>query len=200
MLFRPFHSGRNCCGGFTLTHFDRYLKKYHPHCPLLDPTLGSDHYFNTSPILGWTIIIIAARRYSTDVQLLNKLITPHKKLLWATISEMPQRYYTAKSLALLCTWSIPITTVNSRSSPAGGLGLSEMDPTFMLSGIMIQIAIQCGLHRPLNTDDLNRSSRVVSQAEIEDRKLTWALCNIVAQGFVTIFLEYGRQEFQANML
>jgi hypothetical protein len=63
-------------------------------------------------------------------------------------------------------------------------GLSETDPTYLICGIMMQIALQTGLHRPLHASDFSEQTRDVSEAEIEDRKLTWAICNIVCQGFV----------------
>lgn len=149
-----------------------------------------DYYFNLSPVLGWTVVLIAARRYPPDSQLLTKLIAPYHKLLWATIAEMPQRYHVVKALALLCTWPIPLTMEHFNyktgvSNTAGsGLGLSEMDPTFMLSGVMMQIALQTGLHRANYAQDFSKQCRNIPQAEIGDRQLTWAICNITAQKFV----------------
>lgn len=107
---------------------------------------------------------------------------------------MPQKYHTVKALALLCTWPLikqyaPIK-VGGEQKTGTGLGLSEIDPTFMLSGIMIQIALQTGLHRPLHVHDFIKSARFVSQGEIDDRQLTWVMCNIVAQRFVINFLRF----------
>ncbi|KAL3419525.1 MFS multidrug transporter [Phlyctema vagabunda] len=163
-------------------HFFRY---YHPLCPLLDPSLSCDEYFNLSPLLAWTIVVVAARRYPQDPLLLAKLSSSYKKLLWATVAEMPQRYHSVKALALLCTWPIPLVMDMSRRSKTerlgAGLGLSEMDPTFMFSGIMMQIALQTGLHRALHAQDFIRQTREVSESEVNDRKLTWAVCNIISQ-------------------
>lgn len=156
-------------------------------CPLLDPEQNYDHYFSLSPVLAWTVVLIASRRYPQDPLLLTKLSTPYKKLLWAIVSEMPQKYHTVKALSLLCTWPIPLVMDMSKRNRSerlgGGLGLSEMDPTFMFTGIMMQIALQTGLHRPLHAQDFIKQTRDVSDAEINDRKLTWAVCNIVSQGF-----------------
>jgi len=127
----------------------------------------------------------SSRRYCQDPDLLFKLISPYKQLLWATVSEMPQRYHTVKALSLLCMFPIPLVIDLSKKTRAerlvGGLGLSEMDPTFMLGGIMMQIALQTGLHRTLHAQDFFKQRREVTEAEIKDRKLTWALCNIVCQ-------------------
>lgn len=115
---------------------------------------------------------------------------PYKRLLWATISEMPQKYHTVKALALLCTWPMPstwkISGKNSNETIGSGLGLSEIDPTFMLSGIMVQVAMQTGLHKASHTQEFFRQTRNIAQAEVDDRQLTWVLCNIVSQRFVTV--------------
>jgi hypothetical protein len=141
--------------------------------------MGSDYYFDLSPVLGWAVIVVAARRYTKDGQLLSKLTARYNKLLWATISEMPQKYHTVKALALLCTWPMPSTVESSNKNGKekvengpGRLGLSEIDPTFMLSGIMVQIAMQTGLHSSLHTQDFIQQTRSVTQAEMEDRQLT----------------------------
>jgi len=151
--------------------------------------VGSDFYFNTSPILGWTVVLVAARRYTQQEHLLIALIHPYRKLLWSTISEMPQKYHTVKALALLCTWPIPSTAEMGNNvgteKPGPGLsrlGLSELDPTFMLSGIMMQIATQTGLYITSQMQDTTQQ-RNSGKAEIEDRQLTWAACNIVSQRY-----------------
>ncbi|RDW84857.1 hypothetical protein BP6252_02447 [Coleophoma cylindrospora] len=172
------------------TLFELYFTYYHSLCPLLDPKISCDSYFSFSPLLAWTVVTIAARRYLQDPLLLARLTGPYKKLLWTTISEMPQRYHTCKALALLCTWPLPIVMDmkfrNKKEKLGGGLGLSETDPTFMYSGIMMQTALQTGLHRPMHAQDFIRQIRDISDAEINDRKLTWAICNIVTQSLSNV--------------
>lgn len=108
------------------------------------------------------------------------------KSLWNSISDMPQRSSSIKALALLCTWPVPLIRgfTKSRNDKASAtMGLSELDPTWMLSGIMMQISLQTGMHRPHHAQDFLKQTRDVSDAELSDRKLTWALCNIVSQRF-----------------
>ncbi len=152
--------------------------------------MGSDFYFDTSPLLGWTVVLVAARRYSQNENVLSELAQPYRKLLWSTISEMPQKYHTVKALALLCTWPmLAIAEISSKRTPekAGPgfsrLGMSELDPSFMLSGIMMQIALQTGLHISSQVHELTQLSRGSGKAEMEDRQLTWAVGNMVAQGY-----------------
>lgn len=51
----------------------------------------------------------------------------------------------------------------------------------MLCGIMIQIAVQIGLHRPSHTQDFSKLKIELRESELRDRVSTWAVCNIVAQ-------------------
>jgi hypothetical protein len=152
--------------------------------------LGSDFYFDTSPLLGWTVVLVAARRYAQNEHVLSALAQPYRKLLWSTISDMPQKYHTVKALALLCTWPmLAIAEISSKQTPEkpgpgfSRLGLSELDPSFMLSGIMMQIALQTGLHISSQVHELTQRPRSSGKVEMEDRKLTWAVCNMVAQGY-----------------
>lgn len=130
--------------------------------------------------------MIAARRHIPDGTLLPKLTAPYQKLLWTTIATMPQRYHTVKALALLCTWPVPLRIEHfsekavQENKAGSGIGLTETDPTFMLSGIMMQIALQTSLHRVDRAQEFVKLATGVSYDEVRDRQLTWAVCNIVA--------------------
>lgn len=139
---------------------------YHPFIPFLDPTKNPDEYYQSSPLLFWTIISVATRRY--DPSLLTSLAVPLSEMLWKTIAEVPQNYIVVKALCILCTWPLPISSTSS-------------DPTFMLSGLMMQIAMQIGLHRPSHAQDFSKFKVELREEELRDRVRTWATCNAVAQ-------------------
>ncbi|TGO34308.1 hypothetical protein BHYA_0203g00130 [Botrytis hyacinthi] len=144
--------------------------------------------FAQDPVLGWGIVLVSARRYPQDPTLVLNLSKAYMKSLWNSISDMPQRASSIKALALLCTWPVPLIRgfTKSRNDKASAtMGLSELDPTWMLSGIMMQISLQTGMHRPRHAQDFLKQTRDVSEAELSDRKLTWALCNIVSQSVST---------------
>ena len=141
---------------------------YYPFLPLLEPDKSPDYYYEASPLLFWTIIAVAARRYHVDATLLNALAAPMSRLLWATISDVPQSYHVVKALCILCTWPLPISSTST-------------DPTFMLSGLMMQIAMQIGLHRPSHAQDFTKFRVELREEELKDRVKTWAACNVVAQ-------------------
>lgn len=73
-----------------------------------------------------------------------------------------------KALCILCTWPLPISSTST-------------DPTFMLSGLMMQIAMQIGLHRPSHAQDFTKFRVELREEELKDRVKTWAACNVVAQ-------------------
>jgi Fungal specific transcription factor domain len=148
--------------------FSRFFKFYHPFLPLLDPLKGPDDYFRRSDLLAWTIICVASRRCSSEPGLLVSLSGPLSRLLWSTITGVPQNYHVVKALCLLCTWPLPTTS-------------QKTDQTFMLSGLMVQVAMQLGLHRPVQPEEFTTFRMEVQGEELKDRLQTWIICNIVAQ-------------------
>lgn len=76
-----------------------------------------------------------------------------------------------KALCLLCTW--PFLTSSTST-----------DPTFMLCGMMMQVAMQLGLHRPSHVQDFSKFRVELMEGELRDKVRTWAICNIVAQRYV----------------
>lgn len=148
--------------------FNQYFLFYHPFIPVLDPTKSPEYYFECSELLFWAIIAVGARRFEEDPTLLTGLAGPFNKLIWATIAEVPQNYHVVKALSLFCTWPLPTKT-------------SSKDPTFILCGVMMQIALQTGLHRPSHVQEYSRIKIEVREDDVKDRLKTWAACNIVAQ-------------------
>lgn len=118
----------------------------------------------------WTIISVGARRYQGDAHLLNSLAGPVSRLVWSTLADIPQSYHVVKALCLLCTWPFPISSTST-------------DPTFMLCGMMMQVAMQLGLHRPSHTQDFSKFRVELIEEELRDKVRTWAITNIVAQRY-----------------
>lgn len=56
----------------------------------------------------------------------------------------------------------------------------------MLSGLMMQIAMQLGLHRPVQAEEFTTFRMEVQGEALKDRLHTWVICNIVAQKFVPL--------------
>ena len=146
--------------------FNRFFTYYHPFLPILDPSRPPEYYYTANLLRFWVIISVAARR--DDPPLLASLAAPVSDLLWKTIADVPQNYIVVKALCLLCTWPLPISSTST-------------DPTFMLAGLMMQIAMQIGLHRPSHSQDFTKFKVELMEEELRDRVRTWAACNAVAQ-------------------
>ena len=148
--------------------FRIFFAFYHPFVPLLDPLKPPEEYYDASKLLFWVVISIAARRYEPNQTLLSSLTKPLSDLLWGCIAEVPQNHNIVKALCLLCTWPFPVSS-------------TSMDPTFMLCGLVMQISMQIGLHRPSHTSDFTKFKVALREEELRDRVRTWAAANAVAQ-------------------
>jgi hypothetical protein len=156
--------------------FEEYFRFYHPFLPVLDPERSADFYFDLCPLLFWTVVLVAARRYGDDPMLFTGLKDTHEKLVWSTVAAVPQNYLVVKALAIICTWPSPTSSTST-------------DQTFIMSGLMRQIALQTGLHRPSHVQDFMRNKIELREEDIQDRLRTWAICNIVSQ---TVSTAYGQ--------
>lgn len=65
---------------------------------------------------------------------------------------------------------------------------SSVDPTFMLSGTMMSLAMQVGLHRPSQAQDFSKFTAKTPPEEVQDRVATWYACKIVAQRYANILV------------
>lgn len=148
--------------------FDTFFALYHPFLQFLDPTRSPDEYAKDARLLFWAIISVAARHYDHDTGLLIRLKEPVTNLIWQTVMKSQPTHHVVKALCLLCTWPLPTNRTST-------------DPTFMFCGLMMQMAMQIGLHQPANAQDFSRTKVRLRQEDVHDRLRTWAVCNIVAQ-------------------
>lgn len=154
--------------------FNEFFAFYHPFLPFLNSQQPPDQYYQQHALLFWTIVAVAARRYSPPnaPDLLNHLSAPLTRYLWTTIGEVPSSYFVVKAMCLLCAWPLPTSTTAS-------------DPTHILTGVMMKTATGIGLHRPNHIQDFSRVSVELNKEQLSDRVTTWAVCNIVAQNVGT---------------
>jgi hypothetical protein len=151
----------------------RFFTCYYPFLPFLDPLKPPDSYYQLSPLLFWAIIAVASRRYASDLTLLPSLAISVPRLLWSTLQSMPPNYHDIKALCILCAWPFPKSN-------------SSHDPTFMLTGTLMHLAMAVGLHMPDYSQDFSRTDMKLDQADLRDRYATWAACNIVTQRYHTL--------------
>lgn len=156
--------------------FQLFFDLYHPFLPFLDPTRSPDEVFSKDhKLLFWAIISVAARHYDTDPGLLKRLKEPLTNLRNQTVMGQTN-HHVVKALCLLCYWPLPTNR-------------TVLDPTWRLCGLMMQIAMEIGLHQPTHPQDFSRTKVRLREEDIHDRLRTWAVCNIVAQ---TVCTGYGQ--------
>jgi hypothetical protein len=159
-------------GGKIRALFVEYFDKYHHFLPFLDPAKAPELYYESSPLLFWVIISVACRQSTTEKRLVALLARPLADLVQSTLAEVPQDYHVVKAFCLLCTWPLPVSS-------------SSQDPTMINCGIMMQLAMQIGLHRPSHAQDFSRLRVQLREEDIHDRVQTWAACNVTAQAVST---------------
>ena len=127
-----------------------------------------DAYYETSVLLFWVILSVGSRHFEKDRALYHSLQAPVMRLVWSTMSDVPQDHHVVKALAVIVTWPFPTSSTSS-------------DPSFILCGMMMNIGLQIGLHRPGHAQDFSKFKIEFREAEFKDRVRTWATVNIVAQ-------------------
>lgn len=130
-------------------------------------------YYELSGLLFWVIISIGARRLKSQPTLLPKLAHNVTDLLWRTVRTAPHSVHVVRAIALLCTWPFPAS-------------ISTSDPTFMLTGLMIQMGVQMGLNRPVDAQDFSKAPLELTDKELAEWTRTWEACMIVSQRSVHV--------------
>lgn len=143
------------------------MNHYHQFLPFLDPTMSPHDYYESSELLFWAVISTASRRLQSQPTLLPRLARFVTDLLWRTLRSIPLSIRVVQSLIILCAWPFPTND-------------STADPTYLLSGIMVFLGSQMGLHRPSSVQDFTKASLNLNHDEQSEWVKTWEACNIVA--------------------
>jgi hypothetical protein len=147
-----------------------YFEDMHHFLPILDPQLTPNDVYQRSNFLFWAIIGTASRNYDRDPTLLDCV---GEKIL--NLALMTLRYpnvYTIKGLLLVMTWPLP---------RAAG----TTDVTYAISGSLLHMAIQIGLHIPTSSQDFSRVKVNLTEAEIRKRAELWGFCVLTYQRYKT---------------
>lgn len=106
-------------------------------------------------------------------RLVNRALTSIPFFPWRV---SPVQYI--QSLLMLCTWPFPKNTVSKDSS-------------YTLSGLLIQLSMQIGLHLPVLTQDFIRVRVTLSEHDIRKRAELWAYCVLISQRYVRELYKVG---------
>ena len=171
-LSRPIN-GSVVLEGHTIDElFQLFFSRYADILPILDPSKTPNQYYSESEFLFWTVIGTAARRYAPDASLLRMTRTKVVDLALSSANSNASKK-TIEALLILLTWPFPR---NQRA----------LDHTFMLDGLMFQLAVQGGLHAFDSPQEYSRDELRISQHEIDRQAQLWAHCLMIHQSIFMI--------------
>ncbi|KAL7913903.1 hypothetical protein GGI35DRAFT_438906 [Trichoderma velutinum] len=148
--------------------FQIYLTDYHPHMPILDENITPDDCYKRSPLLFWTVIAIAARRFEEEPTLLASLSSGIKELLWRTVGNPPHTGLDLKAMVLICLWPFPTSSMST-------------DMSYFVASTVKTSAMHVGVHKPFNMEDFSRVKVNLHLDELKDALATWAACFVAAE-------------------
>lgn len=146
----------------------RFFRQYAQFLPILDSHTPPNTYYALSPLLFWAVIAVSCRAYPRNPTLLMALARSVIEMaLLSALSTTPP-WQTIQALLLLLTWPFPKG--------------DHPDTTFPLSGLLLHIAMQNGLHIPMSSHEFSRvKTPVPSEADLLRRSELWAYSIIVYQ-------------------
>ena len=146
----------------------RFFDKNLTYLPIFDQKLQPNDCYGASPFLFWTIVAIGSRRYSKDPTLILLLAPKVLELAKAAIFSCERVLPTIQALVLLCTWQMPIDTL-------------QKDITPQLAGAMIQLATNVGLHVYGSVQDFTRVPLKYDGQQRRFRTRLWSMCLYTCQ-------------------
>ena len=151
----------------------RFFKHCHYFLPVLDSTMTMHQYLTMSPFLFWAIIAVGSRHYAQDPTILGRLTPKVMKMALESCLDPHSHISTIQGLLLICHWPFPMDTIYK-------------DPSIMFSGIILQLAVQNGLHTIGKRLDFVRDPFVFDNEDQEPfRARLWIHCKAVCEKYVS---------------
>ena len=147
---------------------NRYFKDYHSILPILDPSVTPNMFYHHAPFLFWVVVSVGSRRYTRHPALTQMLTLPVTQLALQSIMVRTKPIERIKGLILLLNWPFPS-------------GAFYRDPSFLLGGTLLHMAMQCGLHTPTFSEDFSKTYLQLPEPEPLRRAEIWAYVVITYQ-------------------
>ena len=137
---------------------------------MLDPSKGLDIYHESSELLFWTIISIAARTSQPEKDFLARLSPFLTTAVGRTLLGSSIRLSTIQALLLLSLW--PAYNVNWWT-----------DRSYALSNFAVTAGTYLGLQSPFFEHEYTDEDRDLREGERAERTRTWVCCLIVSHTY-----------------
>ena len=143
-----------------------FMRNYAPQVFIFQSSLTPNDCHSQSPLLFWTIVAIGSRKYPDDPTVLSLLAPRLLKLVREAVfsRDLP----TIQAFLLLCVWPIPVDTLDNDISP-------------VLIGVILQLALNVGLHLHGDGQDFSRITLNPDSHEEIFRSKLWMSCVITVQ-------------------
>ncbi|PYI18069.1 C6 zinc finger domain protein [Aspergillus violaceofuscus CBS 115571] len=149
--------------------FRLFFRDYACFLPILDPQTSPNAYHAQSNFLFWAIIGVASRSYTENPTLLMAVSPNITEMALLSVTSTAPAWHTIQGLLLVLTWPFPKE-------------INKADVMFPLSGMLLHIAMQNGLHIPLSSHEFaKRKIPAPSEADMARRSELWARCVAVYQ-------------------
>ncbi|KAE8372812.1 C6 zinc finger domain protein [Aspergillus bertholletiae] len=179
--------------------FQLFFDQYARFLPILDPLTTPNTYYVQCPFLFWAVIGVACRTYPKNPTLLTALARSITEMALLSLASTSAPWHIIQALLLFLTWPMP----KDNTRP---------ELTFPLSGSMLHIAMQNGLHIPMSSHEFTKKRiPAPSEAELGRRSELWARCVIVYQracsikghpprSFMELEQDFGQREVLVQKL
>lgn len=124
--------------------------------------------YDACPLLFWTIVFVASRRYARGDTTFSFLLDAIKKEFFSAISIFPLTVHHINALVLICSWCFPDVRF-------------IRDPTSLFSSVAMNSCVLLGIH--LGKGRHKEFTVGVFQNDFSDEEavFAWSGCNIVSQ-------------------
>lgn len=136
--------------------------------PILDSSVTPNTFYQHAPFLFWVVVSIGSRRYRKHPTLTQVLALPVTQLALQSIIVRTKPIERIKGLILLLNWPFPT-------------GPFYHDPSFLLCGTLLHMAMQCGLHAPTFSHEFSKTYLKLPEQEPVRRAEIWAYVVIIYQ-------------------
>ncbi|KAI0867695.1 hypothetical protein GGS24DRAFT_484795 [Hypoxylon argillaceum] len=143
--------------------------QYHVNAHFIQPVESLASFHSASPLLFWTIVLLASRFHSEHGGLYEQLLSPHEQLLRSLSTTAIQSIHEIHALLLLCLWPIPKRPEWS-------------SPTWNYIVLAAGACMRLNLDKSTPRDPVEirsstpEHSQKHEEARIRTRKLTWLAC------------------------
>jgi hypothetical protein len=145
--------------------------------PIIESTLSPNVLYQHSTVLFWAVVSVGSQRYTGQPTLAGTLALPITQLILQSTIARNNPVERMKALILLLSWPFPA-------------GPFYRDPSFVLSGTLLHMAMHCGLYTPsLSQDPLKTLNH--REKEFVQRIELWAYIIVTYQRYVALNLTHN---------